>query len=285
MPATQALGASAFLPFGYMGIWAAIPYAIWFFLAVEGVPLAAEETKNPTQDLPKGLIGAILFLTTFALLILVIAPGGAGTSTLIASGNPLVASLDKAYGQSTWMGSFVNLVGLAGLIASFFSIIYAYSRQIFALSRAGYLPRKLSETNQNKAPVLALIIPGLIGFGLSLTGQGDLLILVAVFGATISYVLMMAAHISLRLRRPKMERPYKTPGGIVTSSIGLILSCVAVVAGFLVDPRVIIGAAIIYALLIAYFALYSRHHLVAGTPEEEFAAIQSSEKEGAHGDF
>jgi ethanolamine permease len=53
----------------------------------------------------------------------------------------------------------------------------------------------------------------------------------------------------------------------------------------LVDPRVIIGAAIIYALLIAYFALYSRHHLVAGTPEEEFAAIQSSEKEGAHGDF
>ena len=285
MPATQALGASAFLPFGYMGIWAAIPYAIWFFLAVEGVPLAAEETKNPTQDLPKGLIGAILFLTTFALLILVIAPGGAGTSTLIASGNPLVASLDKAYGQSTWMGSFVNLVGLAGLIASFFSIIYAYSRQIFALSRAGYLPRKLSETNKNKAPVLALIIPGLIGFGLSLTGQGDLLILVAVFGATISYVLMMAAHISLRLRRPKMERPYKTPGGIVTSSIGLILSCVAVVAGFLVDPRVIIGAAIIYALLIAYFALYSRHHLVAGTPEEEFAAIQSSEKEGAHGDF
>jgi hypothetical protein len=128
--------------------------------------------------------------------------------------------LSKAYGGSTWMGSFVNLVGLAGLIASFFSIIYAYSRQIFALSRAGYLPRKLSETNKSKAPVLALIIPGIIGFGLSLTGQGDLLILVAVFGATISYVLMMAAHITLRIRRPKMERPYRTPGGIFTSGTG-----------------------------------------------------------------
>ena len=68
--------------------------------------------------------------------------------------------LAKAYGGATWMGSFVNLVGLAGLIASFFSIIYAYSRQIFALSRAGYLPRKLSETNQSKAPVMALVIPG-----------------------------------------------------------------------------------------------------------------------------
>ena len=57
----------------------------------------------------------------------------------------------------------------------------------------------------------------------------------------------------------------------------LVLACVAVVAGFLVDPRVVIGAAIIYGVLIAYFAFYSRHHLVAGTPEEEFAAIQAAE--------
>jgi len=223
------------------------------------------------------LIGAIVVLTSFALLILVIAPGGAGTYALIKSGNPLVEALALSYGGSTWMGSFVNLVGLAGLIASFFSIIYAYSRQIFALSRAGYLPRKLSQTNKSKAPVLALVIPGIIGFGLSLTGQGDLLILVAVFGATISYVLMMAAHITLRIRRPKMDRPYRTPGGIFTSGVALVLACVAVVAGFLVDPRVVIGAAIIYGVLIAYFAFYSRHHLVAGTPEEEFAAIQAAE--------
>lgn len=277
IPVTEAKGSSTFLPFGYVGIWAAIPYAIWFFLAVEGVPLAAEETKNPKRDLPRGLIGAIVVLTSFALLILVIAPGGAGTYALVKSGNPLVESLALAYGGSTWMGSFVNLVGLAGLIASFFSIIYAYSRQIFALSRAGYLPRKLSQTNKSKAPVLALVIPGLIGFALSLTGQGDLLILVAVFGATISYVLMMAAHITLRIRRPKMERPYRTPGGIFTSGLALILACIAVVAGFLVDPRVVIGAAIIYGVLIAYFAFYSRHHLVAGTPEEEFAAIQAAE--------
>ncbi|WP_176517347.1 ethanolamine permease [Pseudomonas faucium] len=275
---TDAVGASSFLPFGYVGVWAAIPYAIWFFLAVEGVPLAAEETKNPKRDLPRGLIGAMLVLLAFALLILVVGPGGAGAEALKASGNPLVEALAKAYGGSTWMGGFVNLVGLAGLIASFFSIIYAYSRQIFALSRAGYLPRKLSETNKSKAPVLALVIPGIIGFALSLTGQGDLLILVAVFGATLSYVLMMAAHITLRIRRPKMERPYRTPGGIFTSGVALVLACIAVVAGFLVDPRVVIGAAVIYAVLIAYFAFYSRHHLVAGTPEEEFAAIQKAEE-------
>ncbi|WAJ38632.1 ethanolamine permease [Pseudomonas sp. GOM7] len=278
IPATDATGASAFLPFGYLGIWAALPYAIWFFLAVEGVPLAAEETKNPKRDLPRGLIGAMLVLLAFAGLILLVGPGGAGAQALMASGNPLVEALDKVYGGSTWMSQFVNLVGLAGLIASFFSIIYAYSRQIFALSRAGYLPRSLSLTNRNKAPVLALIVPGIIGFGLSLSGQGDLLILVAVFGATISYVLMMAAHVTLRIRRPDMPRPYRTPGGVLTSSVALVLAAVALVAGFLVDPRVVIGAAVIYALFIAYFALYSRHHLVSGTPEEEFAAIQAAER-------
>jgi len=220
----------------------------------------------------------MLVLLAFAGLILLVGPGGAGAQALMASGNPLVEALEKVYGGSTWMSQFVNLVGLAGLVASFFSIIYAYSRQIFALSRAGYLPRSLSLTNRNKAPVLALIVPGIIGFGLSLSGQGDLLILVAVFGATISYVLMMAAHITLRIRRPDMPRPYRTPGGVLTSSVALVLAAVALVAGFLVDPRVVIGAAVIYALFIAYFALYSRHHLVSGTPEEEFAAIQAAER-------
>src|SRR3546814_7980453 len=88
---------------------------------------------------------------------------------------------------------------------------------------------------------------------------------------------LMASHIVLRLRRPDLHRPYKTPGGIVTSGVALVLACIAVIAGFLVDPRVVIGAAIIYGIFIAYFSIYSRHHLVAGTPEEEFAAIEKAE--------
>lgn len=272
------VGASSFLPQGYLGIWAAVPYAIWFFLAVEGVPLAAEEAKNPAQSLPRGLIGAMLILAAFAILILILSAGAAGASVLKDSGAPLVDALVKVYGHG-WLANFVNFVGLAGLIASFFSIIYAYSRQIFALSRAGYLPTLLSLTNKNKSPYLAVIIPGIIGFLLSLTKQGDLLILIAVFGATISYVLMMMAHIKLRISQPDVYRPYRTPGGIVTSSIALILSVVAVVAGFLVDPKVWFIALGIYVVFILYFLVYSRHHLISGTPEEEFASIKAAEQE------
>ena len=278
---TQAAGASSFLPFGYLGIWAALPYAIWFFLAVEGVPLAAEEARDPVRDVPKGLIGGILILCLLAALIMVLGVGGAGSSVIQESGNPLVDAIQspQAYGGPNALSSFVNIVGLVGLISSFFAITFAYSRQTFALSRAGYIPRVLSLTSGRRVPFLALLVPGAFGFLLSLTGQGDLLILVSVFGATVSYVLMMLSHLLLRVREPDLERPYRTPGGIFTSGVALVLAAVATVAGLLVDPRVVVVTAVVYVIMIAYFALYSRHHLVSQAPEEEFEAIQKAESE------
>ena len=122
------------------------------------------------------------------------------------SGDPLV----EALGDGT-AAKVVNYIGLAGLITSFFSIISAYSRQLFALSRAGYLPTVLSVTNSRKAPTLALIVPGAIGFALSLTGQGALLLNMAVFGAALSYVLMMVSRIVLRRREPNMRAALPHP--------------------------------------------------------------------------
>ena len=130
-------GSSDFLPFGYAGIWAAFPFAIWFFLAVEGVPLAAEETRDPKRDMPRGLIAAMMILLVFAALMMLAGPGGGGSQAIMESDNPLPAAIDAAKGEGSTVGDFVNYVGLAGLIASFFSIIFAYSRQLFSLSRAG----------------------------------------------------------------------------------------------------------------------------------------------------
>lgn len=280
IPVNEAVaGASAFLPEGYIGIWAAIPFAMWLFLAVEGVPLAAEETKNPAKDMPKGIITAMMILLIFGGLILFLAPGGSSANLMKDHAAPLVGALQHAYGESSTLATFVNVVGLAGLIASFFSIIYAYSRQVFALSRAGYLPQWLSLTSDRKVPSLALIVPGVIGFLLSLTGEGDLLITMAVFGATISYAMMMLSHIILRVKEPNMERPYRTPGGVLTTSIALVLSIVAFMSTFLVSLEAAMWSAVFYVVMVAYFVFYSRHHLVHSAPEEEFEAIAKAEAE------
>jgi ethanolamine permease len=277
---TEALGASTFLPFGIVGVWAAIVFAIWFFLAIEGVPLAAEEARDPKRDMPRGIIAGMGVLLVTATLILFTAPGGAGSSAIQASDNPLPAAVREAFGGNTILADFVNYVGLAGLIASFFSIIFAYSRQLFALSRAGYLPRFLSVTGRRRTPYFALIIPGTFGFLLAaLTEAGDLLIQIAVFGATMSYVLMMVSHIVLRRREPDMERPYRTPGGVVTVSVALVLALAAVIAVFLVDLVAAMITAGLFAAALAYFWFYSRHRLVANAPEEEFEAIERAQAE------
>lgn len=270
---SDAAGASSFLPHGYLGIWAAIPFAIWFFLAVEGVPLAAEEAKNPARNVPRGIIAAMCALICTCALVLFLVPGAGGASAMQSSGNPLVEALGSGTAHTV-----VNYIGLAGLVASFFSIIYAYSRQLFALSRAGYLPKSLSVTNSRKSPTLALIVPGIIGFLLSLTGQGAMLLNMAVFGAALSYVLMMISHIVLRIREPELARPYRTPGGIATTAFALVIAVLALVATFLVDIKAATGCLIVFALFMAYFGLYSRKRLVFASADEEFEAIADAEE-------
>lgn len=270
-----ALGGSEFLPMGYYGVWAALPFAMWLFLAVEGVPLAAEEAKNPEKDVPKGIIGAMIFLLFTAIIVVVLVTGAAGASTTGASAVPLVDALNMT--GNTSVATMVNVLGLAGLIASFFSIIYGYSRLIFALSRAGYLPQNLSLTSKRKVPVRALVFPGILGFLISLSGEGDLILSMAVVGATVSYAMMSSSHILLRIKQPDLPRPYKTPGGVFTSGVSLVLSLIALTGVYAYDVRAFFFTLVLFIIGMAYFFLFSKNSLVAKTAEEEFALLSQAE--------
>jgi len=273
----EAAGASEILPFGWYGVWAALPFAMWLFLAVEGVPLAAEEAENPAKDVPKGIIGAMIFLLFTAVLVVFLTAGAAGSEVIGKSAVPLVDALNLS-GHGT-LATVVNVLGLAGLIASFFSIIYGYSRLVFALSRAGYLPQFLSLTSKRKAPTWALVIPGVLGFAASLTGEGDLMLGMAVVGATISYALMSLSHILLRIKQPDMDRPYKTPGGVMTSGLSLVLSIVALTGVYAYDPKAFYYTIVLYVIGAAYYFLYSKNRLVAKTAEEEFEMLAQAESD------
>ncbi|MFE6780578.1 ethanolamine permease, partial [Streptomyces sp. NPDC057676] len=272
-----ALGAGSWLPFGLLGIWAAFPFGMWFFLGVEGVPLAAEEARDPARTLPRAMAWSLGVLVLLALATFVTATGARGAAAIAEVGDPLVQAL-QPHGEPTTASRIVNYAGLTGLVASFFSLVYAGSRQLFALSRAGYLPRALSLTNRRKAPYLGLLVPGALGFALAAaSGEGARMLNVAVFGATISYALMALSHLVLRRREPRLHRPYRTPGGALTSAVALVLACAALVATFLVDPRAALIALGVYGAALLYFACYSRHRLVASAPEEEFAALAAAE--------
>lgn len=277
VPVTDAVGASEFLPLGWYGVWAALPFAMWLFLAVEGVPLAAEEAKDPAKDVPKGIIGAMIFLLFTAFLVVVLVPGAGGAAAMGASAVPLVDALNAS--GSEGLATVVNILGLAGLVASFFSIIYGYSRLVFALSRAGYLSRSLSITTNRKVPARALIVPAVFGFLVSLSGEGDLILAMAVVGATVSYALMALSHILLRVKQPDLPRPYKTPGGVVTSSIALVLSLIALTGVYAFDPRAFLYTMMLFTVGAVYYFGYSSKHLVAKSADEEFAMLADAESD------
>ncbi|MDO4910062.1 MAG: ethanolamine permease [Corynebacterium sp.] len=236
-------------PAGARGIWAAFPFAIWFFLAVEGVPMAAEEAKDPRKDVPRAIIIAMVILFICALAMMFFGPGGAGTSVFAESANPLVDGLSHV-GASSAITVAINYAALLGLIASFFSITYGYSRLIYSLSRDRVLPSFLSATNRRGAPTWALILPAILGFILTLFIDGDTLMSVAVCGAVISYALMMASHIAMRRTKPSLPHPYRTPGGIFTSSIALILSLLAILSTFLSNWRVGLATLIVLDIML-----------------------------------
>jgi ethanolamine permease len=282
------------LPFGVKGIFAALPFAIWFYLAIEQLPLAAEETHDVVRDMPKALIWGIATLLVLSLLTLVLNSGvGGGAAAMSQSDAPLADGVLAVFQQGATT-QLLTLIALTGLVASFHAIIYAYGRVLFSLSRAGYFPRWISLVNRHHAPQTALLIGAALGLGCAILihtaeQQGDgqqhtvgaALLNMAVFGAVVSYTLVMVSFISLRLKRPDLPRPYRSALGIPGAVLGLTLSLVALLACFndaSYRPAVI-GTAIFLAIGLAYYFLYSRSRLVAQAPEEEVALIAQAARE------
>lgn len=282
-PVELAGGGGAFLPFGIGGALAALPFAVWLFLAIEQLPLAAEESVDPKRDMPRGLILGIFTLIFSAFMVLFLNSGiPNGAFALSSSGEPLLDGFKAIYGAET--AKVLALIAVVGLIASFHTIIFAFGRQIYSLSRAGYFPRFLSVTHgTRKTPHVALVAGACMGLAVLLTvwtvaGEaggafiGGTLLNMAVFGAMISYMMQAAAFIRLRRNFPHIERPYRSPLGIPGAVVTIVVAAVTIYYQLL-DPVYragVLGAALWYACGIAYFALVGRHKLVL-SPEEEFA--------------
>lgn len=214
-------GADTFSLGSISGIVAAIPFAIWFFLAIEGVSMAAEEAKTPHRSIPIAYIGGILTLMVLAMGVMVFT-GGSGDWTLLANINdPLPQAMKTVVGEdSGWLHMLVWL-GLFGLVASFHGIIIGYSRQIFALSRAGYLPQVLGRIHPKLGtPHVAIVAGGGIGIaaifsdqlvqigGQSLTAN---IVTMSVFGAIVMYIVSMVSLFKLRRSEPLLLRPFRAP--------------------------------------------------------------------------
>jgi ethanolamine permease len=281
-------GGGSWFPFGWKGVLATLPFAVWLFLAIEQLPLAAEESADPKKDMPKGLVAGMLTLMVSALLITYLnssigkADGMHGSFSLSTSGEPLLDGFRVLYGNAA--ANILATLAVIGLIASFHTIIYAYGRQIYSLARAGYYLPFMSLTNAQKVPHMALFAGTILGFstmmilwftlGSEKGGAiiGSTLLNMAVFGAMISYAMQGLSFIVLRKKLPNIVRPYRSPVGIPGAVVTIVVALVTLYYQ-LQDPvyqKAVLAVAIFYVLGILYFAFYGRNQLIL-SPEEEFA--------------
>lgn len=219
------------LPHGWGGLWASIPYAIWFYLGIEGVANIAEEALDPRRDLARGFGSAILTLVALAALVFFASVGVSGwesvvypVGSLATSDSPLPLALSKVVGSGHFFYHLLVTIGLCGLIASFHGLILVAGRATFEFGRVGYAPRWVGKTLAGrKTPAAALLLNLGLGLAALLTGRTGEIITLAVFGALTLYALAMASLFALRLRKGA-PRSFSVPLYPWVPAVALVLS-------------------------------------------------------------
>lgn len=277
-------GSNEFSATAISGIFAAIPFAIWFFLAIEGASMAAEEAKDPKRTIPVAFIAGILTLVVLAVGVMFFA-GGAGDWRALANINdPLPQAMKMIVGNSSgWLHMLVWL-GLFGLIASFHGIIMGYSRQIFALARAGFLPKSLAAVNSKyQTPHWAILAGGVVGIAaifsdnLIVIGGQPLtanIVTMAVFGAIVMYIISMLALFKLRRSEPNLERPFMAPMYPFAPALALVLAALALVAMVYYNFLIAVIFVVLFGLGFIYFkSTYNADEVKEGN---EMLQVQSN---------
>ncbi len=292
VPDNEVKDASNLLPFGSLGLLKTLPYAIWFYLAIEAIPLTAEEAKDPEKDLPRAMIVSMIVLLVLSVLVLVfntgigiekIAENGEvlrGAAAIAISDEPYAEGMNYIFGTGNTLARIFGIGTVIASLTGYPACIYAYSRIFFAMSRAGYLPQSISVTNDRGIPARAAILGGVLSLGVTIlfvlaggeeSSVGLGLVTVSVVSAVVSYILVLASYIKLQVDRPGMPRPYRSPVGILGAFIGLVIATIAFIACFVIEEYRFAVFATVGLLTTAslYFFFVSRKQLVAEAPEEQ----------------
>ena len=246
------------LPFGWKGVWAAIPFAIWFFLAIEGVANVAEEAINPQRNILLGFGSALLTLIILCILTFLSSVGVAGWEAIVypspgapPSASPLPKKKKKITGDSGWLYHLLITIGLMGLVASFHGIILAAGRATFEFGRVKYIPQVFGSIHSRfKTPANALLINMVIGIIALLTGKTAQIITIACFGALTLYVFSMITVLVLRKKEPELERPFRVPFYPYFPVVALIIAIISLLA--MITLNIAVSMVYFGILLISY---------------------------------
>lgn len=233
---TRHLEQNAF-PFGWSGVFASTPFAIWFFLGIEGVANLAEEAINPKRTIMLGFGSAIFTLVLLCVVTYITSIGIAGWEAIVfkadgsTSDSPLPLAMAHIVDRSQWQYQLLVMVGLLGLVASFHGLMLAAGRSTLEFGRMNYAPAFLAKVHPRfQTPANALFANMILGIAALLTGKTGEIITISVFGALTLYVISMISLLKLREKEPHLHRPFRVPLFPIFPVAALLIAAVSLVA-------------------------------------------------------
>jgi APA family basic amino acid/polyamine antiporter len=248
--------------FGWSGILRASGVIFFAYIGFDAVSTAAQEARNPSRDMPFGILMGLTICTLLYILM-------AGTLTGLMPYRELndaapVALAMEAHPELHWLSVWVIIGAIAGLTSVILVMILAQSRILLAMSQDGLLPPALGRVHPHfRTPHVATVITGAIAAVMAgLLPLGLLAELVSI-GTLIAFVMVCASVLVLRYRRPELPRPFRVPWPWFTCVMGvLFLSAMAGSLQFGTWVRLIIWT----ILGIAVYWFYGRHHSKLNNP-------------------
>jgi len=200
-----------FLPFGMGGVMSAAALVFFAFIGFDAVTSAAEEVKNPAKDLPVGIIGSLVICTILYVIVAAIMTGIVPYQKFLGVDHPV--SLALQYAGENWVAGFVDLAAILGMSTVMLVMAYGQTRILFAMSRDGLLPARLSTVHPKYGtPFFATWLVGIV-FGLiASVVRLDVLAELVNIGTLAAFSLVSVAVVVLRKTRPDLPRAFRCPG-------------------------------------------------------------------------
>ena len=253
------------MPHGWQGILAAIPFAIWFFLGIEGVANTAEEVVRPQRTLLLGFGSAIVTLVILCVLIFLSSIGVNGWEAIVykadgtTSDSPLPLALAQITGSNHMLYHLLITIGLFGLIASFHGLILAAGRSSYEFGKVKYAPAFIGKIHPKfKTPSNALLVNMLFGVIALLSGRTSEIITISVFGALTLYILSMISMLRLRKKEPMLARPFRVPFYPIFPVTALVIASISIVAMTVYNFKLSLFYILLIVLSYGFFKLLKK---------------------------
>lgn len=243
-----------FMPFGMNGVMSAAALVFFAFIGFDAVTSAAEEVKRPERDLPIGIIGSLAVCTILYVLVSAIMTGIVPFAKFAGVDHPV--SLALQFANENWVAGFVDLGAILGMTTVILVMSYGQTRIVYAMSRDGLLPKRLSTVHPKfGTPFFATwmvgIVFGLIAAVVPLNVLAELINI----GTLAAFCLVSVAVVVLRKRRPELHRAFRCPGVPFVPALAVVF-CLALMTFLSATTWIAFGIWLLIGLVI-YFG-YSR---------------------------